>query len=116
MGQVASQAGFRVMAYDVPSASTEIPVKIRSLSRCAVAMRLNSRAVGQARRGGTVNQPSALPASRPLGMVKDRFGVTSVVDLQVASPRPENLQFSNEGNPGPHCEPFSRRDKMFNIL
>lgn len=84
-GQVASEEGFRVMAYDVPSHTAYEPgvipvfVSIRSTDAAEIA--------GYWERlveGSTVVVPLAEAAWAPLyGMVKDRFGVTWVLDVEV---------------------------------
>ncbi|MCF4122630.1 VOC family protein [Antribacter sp. KLBMP9083] len=84
-GQVASQEGFRVMAYDVPSHTAYEPgvipvfVSIRSTDAAEIA--------GYWERlveGSTVVVPLAEAAWAPLyGMVEDRFGVTWVLDVEV---------------------------------
>ena len=87
-GQVASPDGFHVMAYDVPSAlgwnPGEIPffVSVRGDD----ANQLTSLWT-KLSKDGTIKQPFGPSGFSPLyGMVKDRFGVTWVVDLQVAYP------------------------------
>jgi PhnB protein len=87
-GQVASPDGFHVMAYDVPSAMGwnpgEIPffVSVRGDD----AEQLTSL-WGRLSAGGTIKQPFGPSGFSPLyGMVTDPFGVTWVVDLQVAYP------------------------------
>jgi PhnB protein len=87
-GQVASPDGFHVMAYDVPSAMGwnpgEIPffVSVRGDD----ADQLTSL-WGKLSAGGTIKQPFGPSGFSPLyGMVTDPFGVTWVVDLQVAWP------------------------------
>ena len=84
-GQVAADSGFRIMAYDVPSrlsyAAGEIPffVSLRGGDAdelTALWARLAA--------GATVIQPIGAAGWSPLyGMLKDRFGVTWVVDREV---------------------------------
>ncbi|PUB23574.1 PhnB protein [Promicromonospora sp. AC04] len=84
-GQVASVSGFRVMAYDVPSHTAYEPgvipvfVSVRSTDAAEIA--------GYWERlveGSTVVVPLAEAAWAPLyGMLKDRFGVTWVLDVEV---------------------------------
>lgn len=84
-GQVASESGFRVMAYDVPSHTAYEPgvipvfVSVRSTDAAEIA--------GYWERlveGSTVVVPLAEAAWAPLyGMLKDRFGVTWVLDVEV---------------------------------
>ncbi len=87
-GQVVAASGFRVMAYDVPSALAWEPgvipvfVSIRGDSAAEVTRYWNGLA-----EGATIVQPLAPSGWSPLyGMLKDRFGVTWVLDVQVASP------------------------------
>lgn len=84
-GEVVSDEGFRVMAYDVPSHTAYEPgviplfVSVRSTDAAEVA--------GYWERlveGSTVVAPLAEAAWAPLyGMLKDRFGVTWVLDVEV---------------------------------
>jgi PhnB protein len=87
-GQVASPDGFHVMAYDVPSDMGwnpgEIPFFVSV--RGGDAEQLTSL-WGRLSAGGTIKQPFGPSGFSPLyGMVTDPFGVTWVVDLQVAYP------------------------------
>ncbi|TQL02599.1 VOC family protein [Cellulomonas sp. SLBN-39] len=82
-GQVVSDAGFRVMAYDVPSgrahARGEDPffVSVRGDDADEITRYWQALAAG-----GTVVQPLAPAGWAPLyGMVTDRFGVTWVLDV-----------------------------------
>jgi len=81
-GQVASGDGFRVMAYDVPSGRAWAPGE----SPFFVVLSFSSHEVLRARweglcQGGQVLQPLGASGWSPLyGMVKDRFGVTWVLD------------------------------------
>jgi PhnB protein len=85
-GQVTSDAGFRVMAYDVPSSTPydagTIPVfvSVRGADPDELSGywdRLSD--------GATVVVPLAAAQWSPLyGMLEDRFGVTWVLDLEVA--------------------------------
>jgi PhnB protein len=84
-GQVASQDGFHVMAYDVPSATPWNPgenpffVSLRGNDATQITGLWNKLS-----KGGTIKQPFGPSGFSPLyGMVKDRFGVTWVVDLEV---------------------------------
>ncbi|GIG39153.1 VOC family protein [Cellulomonas phragmiteti] len=84
-GQVASAAGFRVMAYDVPAHTAHEPgvnavfVSVRGTD----ADELRGCWDGLAE-GATVRVPLAEAAWSPLyGMLTDRFGVTWVLDLEV---------------------------------
>ena len=84
-GQVASSAGFRVMAYDVPTGAPHEPgvdpvfVSVRGTD----ADELRGYWDGLTP-GGTVRVPLAESAWSPLyGMVTDRLGVTWVLDLEV---------------------------------
>lgn len=87
-GQVASADGFLVMAYDVPAARSwnpgEIPVFVSIRGDDADALEGYWDKLSN---GGTVIQPICPSGFSPLyGMVKDTFGVTWVLDLQVAYP------------------------------
>lgn len=84
-GQVASDEGFRVMAYDVPSHTAYEPgvipvfVSIRSTDAEEI-----TRYWKRLAEGSTVVVPLAEAAWAPLyGMVRDRFGVTWVLDVEV---------------------------------
>jgi PhnB protein len=83
-GQVAAEDGFHVMAYDVPSATAWDPgenpffVSVRGDDADQLARYWEKLAAGS-----TVLQPLGPSGFSPLyGMVRDRFGVTWVVDLQ----------------------------------
>ncbi|UZN03646.1 VOC family protein [Cellulomonas sp. S1-8] len=85
-GQVASPAGFRVMAYDVPSHTAYEPgvnpvfVSVRGTDADELRRYWDGLA-----EGATVRVPLAPAAWSPLyGMVTDRFGVTWVLDVEVA--------------------------------
>jgi PhnB protein len=87
-GQVASDDGFAIMAYDVPSrlsyAAGEIPVfvSVRGDGTEEIA-----RYWSRLSEGATVVQDLAPAGWSPLyGMLKDRFGVTWVLDVAVAYP------------------------------
>jgi PhnB protein len=89
-GQVASPGGFQVMAYDVPSAIDWNPgvipvfVSVRGDDPQQLTGYWDKLV-----EGGTIVQPFGPSPFSPLyGMVKDRFGVTWVVDQQVAYPVP----------------------------
>lgn len=85
-GQVVSEAGFAVMAYDVPArlsyAPGEIPVFV------SVRGDSTDELTGywdKLKEGATVIQDLAPAEWSPLyGMVKDKFGVTWVLDITVA--------------------------------
>lgn len=84
-GQVAAESGFRVMAYDVPSSlawnAGEIPVfvSVRGDAAAEVTSYWEKLAAG-----ATVIQPLGPAAWSPLyGMLKDRFGITWVLDVEV---------------------------------
>lgn len=84
-GQVASAAGFRVMAYDVPSrtpydaGANAVFVSVRGTD--ADELRGYWEALAD---GATVRVPLAQAAWSPLyGMLTDRHGVTWVLDLEV---------------------------------
>jgi PhnB protein len=82
-GQVVSDEGFRVMAYDVPAGMPwnpgEIPffVSVRGEDADEITGYWNKLRVG-----ATIVQPLAPAAWAPLyGMLKDPFGVTWVLDV-----------------------------------
>ena len=85
-GQVDSDAGFRVMAYDVPShipydaGSNPIFVSVRGTDEDELRAHWDLLSAG-----ATVVAPLAEAPWSPLyGMLKDRFGVTWVLDIEVA--------------------------------
>lgn len=82
-GQVAAKNGFRVMAYDVPSKQPWEPgknaffVSVRGDSTDEIVAIWEKLAAG-----ATVVVPLAKSGWSPLyGMLKDRFGVTWVIDV-----------------------------------
>lgn len=85
-GQVASDSGFRVMAYDVPSAmdwsAGTMPYFVSVRGDDADELTgYWSKLV----EGGTIIQPLAPAGWSPLyGMVRDHFGVTWVLDIAVS--------------------------------
>lgn len=87
-GQVVNGDGFHVMAFDVPSARPWDP----GVMPVFVSVRGNDPAqiTGYWEKlsdGGTVLQPIGPAGFSPLyGMVRDRFGVTWVLDVEVAYP------------------------------
>lgn len=83
-GQVAAESGFRVMAYDVPSRVSwnagEIPFFVSVRSDAADEI---TRYWEKLAEGATIVQPLAPAGWSPLyGMLKDRFGVTWVLDVE----------------------------------
>ena len=85
-GQVVSADGFRIMAYDVPSArpydAGEIPLFVSVRGDNAETLTRYWEALSE---GATIVQPLGPFSYTPLyGMLKDRFGVTWVLDLAVA--------------------------------
>jgi PhnB protein len=83
-GQVVAESGFRVMAYDVQSAKPWQPgenafyVSVRSGSTDEI-----QSAWDKLSDGATITQPIAASAWAPLyGMLKDRFGVVWVLDVE----------------------------------
>jgi PhnB protein len=85
-GQVAADNGFRVMAYDVPSRtpwhSGEIPVfnSVRGDAADEIA-----RCWEGLSDGASIVRTVGPAGFSPLyGMLKDRFGITWVLDVQVA--------------------------------
>ncbi len=86
-GQVVSGNGFRVMAYDVPSDlewdAGIIPFFVSVRGNDADEL---SGYWEKLRDGGTVIQPLGPAGWSPLyGMVRDKFGVTWVLDIEVSS-------------------------------
>ena len=82
-GQVAAANGFRVMAYDVPSRTPwnpgEIPFFVSVRGDAADEI---TRYWEKLSEGATIAQPLAPSGWTPLyGMLKDRFGVTWVLDV-----------------------------------
>lgn len=84
-GEVVSDAGFRVMAYDVPSSAAWDPgvipvyVSVRGADSAEI-----SRYWEKLADGSTVVAPLAPAQWAPLyGMLTDRFGVTWVLDVEV---------------------------------
>ena len=87
-GQVAASNGFQVMAYDVPSRLSydrgEIPFFVSVNGTAAEEI---SDFWGKLSDGATIVAPLAPSGWSPLyGMLKDRFGVTWVLDVAVAHP------------------------------
>jgi PhnB protein len=87
-GQVASETGVRLMAYDVPSALAWEPgtipffVALRGTSADDITAYWNGLTAA-----ATVVQPLGPSAWSPLyGMLKDRFGITWVLDLEPTQP------------------------------
>ena len=85
-GQVSAANGFRVMAYDVPSRLSynagEIPVFVSVRGETADEI---TGFWGKLSQGAMVIQALAPAGWSPLyGMLKDRFGVTWVMDVDVA--------------------------------
>ena len=82
-GQVAAANGFRVMAYDVPSRTSwnpgEIPFFVSVRGDAADEITRHWEKLSE---GATIVQPLAPSGWTPLyGMLKDRFGVTWVLDV-----------------------------------
>lgn len=89
-GQVASNDGFHIMAYDVPSRldwnAGEIPFFVSVRGKEADAI---SRYWAALSDGATIIAPLAPAGWSPLyGMLKDRFGVTWVLDVEAAYTAP----------------------------
>lgn len=83
-GQVASKDGFHIMAYDVPSATGWVPGTIPFFVsvRGDDADQLTSY-WDKLSQGATIVQQLGPSGFSPLyGMIKDRFGITWVLDLQ----------------------------------
>ncbi len=86
-GEVVAENGFRIMAYDVPQATSwspgEIPFFVSVRGQDAVEIRGYWETL---REGSTIIQTLSPAGWSPLyGMLKDRFGVTWV--LAVATPQ-----------------------------
>lgn len=84
-GQVVSHAGFRIMAYDVPSSAAWDPgiipvyVSVRGADSAEISHYWEKLADGS-----TVVAPLSPAQWAPLyGMLTDRFGVTWVLDVEV---------------------------------
>ena len=82
-GQVESEAGFRIMAYDVPASRPYEPgiapifVSVRGADTDEISRYWNGLA-----EGASIIQPLAPSGWAPLyGMLTDRFGVTWVLDV-----------------------------------
>lgn len=85
-GQVAAENGFRIMAYDVPSRlgwnPGEIPMFLSLRGTDAGELTGYWQKLGV---DATILQPLAPAGWSPLyGMLRDRFGITWVLDMEVA--------------------------------
>lgn len=85
-GEVVSPDGFHIMAYDVPSSmewnAGQIPVFVSVRGADAEEISHYWEKLGK---GGTIVHALAPSGWAPLyGMLKDRFGVTWVLDVQAA--------------------------------
>jgi len=85
-GHVASPAGFQIMAYDVPAAMAfnagVIPVFVSVRGEDGEEIARYWERLAQ---GATIVQPLGPSGWAPLyGMLKDRFGITWVFDVQAA--------------------------------
>ncbi|MCU1445463.1 VOC family protein [Cryobacterium sp.] len=85
-GSVTSEDGFRIMAFDVPSATAYEPgtiplfVSVRGADAAEICAYW-----GELVAGATVVEPLAASQWSPLyGMLTDHFGVTWVLDVEVA--------------------------------
>ncbi|SHG18687.1 PhnB protein [Jatrophihabitans endophyticus] len=100
-GQLETEDGFRLMAYDVPGQDDADPAAIAGTTTRENGTTVTDRTFFQSARGdslaevtqlwngladgATVIEPlAASPWSPGFGMLTDRFGVTWVVDVQVA--------------------------------
>ncbi|MDB5506751.1 MAG: bleomycin resistance protein [Devosia sp.] len=85
-GQVVTDDGFRIMAYDVPVDRSYAPGEIPFfVSVSASAADEITRYWDKLVQGATIVQPLAPAFWAPLsGMLKDRFGITWVLDVEVA--------------------------------
>ena len=103
-GQVAADNGFRVMAYDVPSQGRPAPAVPAPSTRRENQLTLTDQPFFLSVRGAsveevepvwvglsdgaTVVEPLGPAAFAPaFGMLTDRFGVTWIVDVDVAAPQ-----------------------------
>jgi len=87
-GQVVAENGFRIMAYDVPRrlawSAGEIPFFVSARGGDAAEVRVYWDKLVE---GAAVIQPIGPAGWSPLyGMLRDRFGVTWVLDVEVAQP------------------------------
>lgn len=87
-GQVAAESGFRLMAYDVPSSLAWAPgtipffVSLRGKDPDEITGYWQGLAAS-----ATIIQPLAPSGWSPLyGMLKDKFGITWVLDLEPTQP------------------------------
>lgn len=85
-GQVAAPNGFRVMAFDVPSRldwdAGKIPFYISVRGTDADEINRYWKGLSE---GATIVQPIGPSGWSPLyGMLRDKFGVTWVIDMEVA--------------------------------
>lgn len=85
-GQVEAESGFRIMAYDVPSRlgwnPGEIPVFVSVRGNDAEELTGYWQKLAA---DATILQPLAPAGWSPLyGMLRDRFGITWVLDVEVA--------------------------------
>ena len=85
-GEVVSDEGFRVMAMDVPAARDwdpgTIPIFVSVRGDDAGTITRYWEGLGD---GATVLQPLGPASFSPLyGMLRDRFGITWIMDVQVA--------------------------------
>ncbi len=86
-GQVASAAGFRIMAYDVPAHTSHDPgtIPVFVSVRGSDAAEITGYWEKLTTSGSEVIVPLGNAAWAPLyGMLKDRFGITWVLDVEVA--------------------------------
>ncbi len=87
-GQVAAKNGFRIMAYDVPSAMPwnpgEIPffVSVRGADAAEITLYWEKLCEGSA----IVRPLEPAPWAPLYGMVRDRFGITWVLDVVAPYP------------------------------
>lgn len=94
-GQLQSDNGFRVMAYDIPGRTAPFPGSTRRIEGTTVTdqpafVSVRGQSLEEVRTcwdvlagGGTIVEPLAASAWSPgFGMLTDRFGVTWVLDVQ----------------------------------
>lgn len=100
-GQLESDNGFRVMAYDIPGQDTADTSTLAGLTRRENGATITDRTFFQSVRGETLDEVTTIwdalaegadvieplaasPWSPGFGMLTDRFGVTWVIDVQPA--------------------------------
>ncbi|WP_238940666.1 VOC family protein [Pseudoroseomonas ludipueritiae] len=87
-GQVLAEDGFHIMACDIPSATLWEPgtIPVFVSVRGEDAEKINRYWKGLVEGGTIVRSPAEASLSPLYGMVRDRFGITWVLDVQAAYP------------------------------